>query len=97
VVDARPLHAYVAKSNVASLRVLEKCGFVKVDEHAGGHGTEELLLELRAWDDVCGTSRRTPSRSMLTNVLTETGVPRSAWIRGEGGRKRWPADGLHPG
>ena len=30
VVDARPLHAYVAKSNLASIRVLEKCGFVKV-------------------------------------------------------------------
>ena len=35
MVDARPLHAYVAKSNVASIRVLEKCGFVKVGEHAG--------------------------------------------------------------
>src|SRR4051812_17504360 len=48
VVDARPLHAYVAKSNVASIRVLEKCGFVKVGEHAGDDGIEEPLLELRA-------------------------------------------------
>ena len=48
VVDTRPLHAYVAKSNVASIRVLEKCGFVKVGEHAGDDGIEELLLELRA-------------------------------------------------
>jgi RimJ/RimL family protein N-acetyltransferase len=48
VVDARPLHAYVVKSNVASIRVLEKCGFVKVGEHAGDAGIEELLLELRA-------------------------------------------------
>jgi RimJ/RimL family protein N-acetyltransferase len=47
-VDARPLHAYVAKSNVASIRVLEKCGFVKVGEHAADDGIEELLLELRA-------------------------------------------------
>ena len=47
VVDARPLHAYVAKSNIASIRVLEKCGFVKVGEHAGHDGIEELLLELR--------------------------------------------------
>ena len=47
VVDARPLHAYVAKSNVASIRVLEKCGFVKVGEHAGQNGIVELLLELR--------------------------------------------------
>ena len=48
VVDARPLHAYVVKSNVASIRVLEKCGLVKVGEHAGDDGIEELLLELRA-------------------------------------------------
>ena len=48
VVNARPLHAYVAKSNVASIRVLEKCGFVKVGEHTGDDGIEELLLELRA-------------------------------------------------
>ena len=26
----RPLHAWVATSNVASIRVLEKCGFVRV-------------------------------------------------------------------
>jgi RimJ/RimL family protein N-acetyltransferase len=48
VVDARPLQAYVAKRNVASIRVLEKCGFVEVGEHAGDDGIEELLLELRA-------------------------------------------------
>ena len=48
VVDARPLHAYVVKSNVASIRVLDKCGFVKVGEHAGDDGIVELLLELRA-------------------------------------------------
>jgi RimJ/RimL family protein N-acetyltransferase len=48
VVEARPLHAYVAKRNLASIRVLEKCGFVKVGEHAGDDGIEELLLELRA-------------------------------------------------
>jgi RimJ/RimL family protein N-acetyltransferase len=45
-VDARPLHAYVAKSNVASIRVLGKCGFVEVGEHTGDDGIEELLLEL---------------------------------------------------
>ena len=48
MVDARPLHAYVAKCNVGSIRVLEKCGFVKVGEHPGDDEIEELLLELRA-------------------------------------------------
>jgi RimJ/RimL family protein N-acetyltransferase len=47
MVEARPLYARVVKSNVASIRVLEKCGFVKVGEHAGDNGMEELLLELR--------------------------------------------------
>jgi RimJ/RimL family protein N-acetyltransferase len=46
IVNARPLHAYVAKGNVASIRVLEKCGFVKVGEQTGDDGIEELLLEL---------------------------------------------------
>jgi RimJ/RimL family protein N-acetyltransferase len=48
VVDARPLHAHVAKGNAASIRVLEKCGFVEVAAHTGDDGVEELLLELRA-------------------------------------------------
>jgi RimJ/RimL family protein N-acetyltransferase len=48
VVDARPLYAHVVKENVASIRVLEKCGFVEVDAHTGDDGIEELLLELRA-------------------------------------------------
>ena len=48
----RPLHAWVATSNVASVRVLEKCGFVVVasrTEHDEklGEPVEELLLELR--------------------------------------------------
>jgi RimJ/RimL family protein N-acetyltransferase len=28
----RPIYAYVAKTNVGSIRVLEKCGFVRSDE-----------------------------------------------------------------
>jgi RimJ/RimL family protein N-acetyltransferase len=36
----RPLHAYVAKTNIGSIRVLEKCGFVRSDE-------DEDLYELR--------------------------------------------------
>ena len=31
--STRPLHAWVAASNVGSIRVLEKCGFVRVGEH----------------------------------------------------------------
>jgi RimJ/RimL family protein N-acetyltransferase len=46
MVNARPLHAYVAKGNVASIRVLEKCGFVEIGEQTGDDGIEELILEL---------------------------------------------------
>jgi RimJ/RimL family protein N-acetyltransferase len=38
----RPLYAYVAKTNVGSIRVLEKCGFVRSDEDE-----DEDLYELR--------------------------------------------------
>ncbi len=48
-VSERPLYAGVAKHNVASVRVLEKCGFVVVgDPEPGDDGVEELLLELDA-------------------------------------------------
>jgi RimJ/RimL family protein N-acetyltransferase len=44
-VEERPIHAGVAETNVASIRVLEKCGFTAVEtgdeEHAG-----EVLLRL---------------------------------------------------
>ena len=46
VVDARPLHAYVAKSNVASIRVLEKCGFTVAEANAEEHPGEVLMLLL---------------------------------------------------
>lgn len=47
----RPLHAWVATSNVGSIRVLEKCGFVEVDRRAEhderlGVAVEEILFEL---------------------------------------------------
>jgi RimJ/RimL family protein N-acetyltransferase len=42
---ARPLHARVAASNVASIRVLEKCGFAVAGRVKAG-GIEELSLEL---------------------------------------------------
>ena len=50
-VTTRPLHAWVATSNVGSIRVLEKCGFVVKERRAEhdeklGRPVEELLLEL---------------------------------------------------
>ena len=52
-VPTRPLYAWVATSNVASIRVLEKCGFVVVGSRAEvdeklGEQVEELLLERAA-------------------------------------------------
>jgi len=49
--DPRPLQAHVAKSNVASIRVLEKCGFRMIGEDApppfepGGEPVEEWIFE----------------------------------------------------
>jgi RimJ/RimL family protein N-acetyltransferase len=48
---ARPIYARVAKDNLGSRRVLEKCGFVIIGESRGfanarGQEIEELLLEL---------------------------------------------------
>ncbi len=50
---ARPIHARVAKDNTASLRVLQKCGFVITGEDKGyanarGQVIEEYLLTLAA-------------------------------------------------
>ena len=46
VVTERPLHAWVAATNVGSIRVLQKCGFVQVGSHTTD--VEELLFELDA-------------------------------------------------
>ncbi|MFH2103730.1 MAG: GNAT family N-acetyltransferase [Chloroflexota bacterium] len=48
----RPIYARVAKDNIGSLRVLEKCGFTMIAEAKGfanarGEEIEELVLELR--------------------------------------------------
>jgi RimJ/RimL family protein N-acetyltransferase len=40
------LYAEVVTTNVASIRVLEKCGFTQVGAHVGDDGIEELVLEL---------------------------------------------------
>jgi RimJ/RimL family protein N-acetyltransferase len=49
-VKERPLHAFVAKHNIGSIRVLEKCEFVPAPEHdpsiAGEDGIHEVLYML---------------------------------------------------
>lgn len=55
-IPTRPLYAHVAKHNVASRRVLEKCGFTLWDEDdgssdAGGDGVEEFLMRLSAAEE----------------------------------------------
>lgn len=52
-VKERPLYARAAKDNVASLRVLKKCGFIVSGENKGfsnarGEEVEEFVLTLRA-------------------------------------------------
>lgn len=51
-VTARPLFALVAKRNVGSIRVLEKCGFVVAGEDvftdSNGEECEELIMTLGA-------------------------------------------------
>jgi RimJ/RimL family protein N-acetyltransferase len=50
---ARPLHAHVAKHNIGSLRVLEKCGFIICGEAQGvpdarGNEVDEIILRFGA-------------------------------------------------
>jgi RimJ/RimL family protein N-acetyltransferase len=48
-VDTRPLHAHVAKHNVDSIRVLEKCGFRVVGQQTieeSGVRIDEVILRL---------------------------------------------------
>ena len=49
-VKTRPLVAHVAKHNIASRRVLEKCGFTMIKEdkyfNPGGKEVEEFVLKL---------------------------------------------------
>jgi RimJ/RimL family protein N-acetyltransferase len=50
-IELRPLYARAAKDNLASLRVLEKCGFVRIGEGKGfanarGEEIEEFILRL---------------------------------------------------
>jgi RimJ/RimL family protein N-acetyltransferase len=51
-IETRPLYAHVAKHNVASRRVLEKCGFAVIGEdkyvNIGKEEVEEFVLKLDA-------------------------------------------------
>lgn len=56
LVPLRPIYGRAAKDNIASLRVLEKCGFRVVGAGKGfanarGEEVDELILELRARDN----------------------------------------------
>ncbi len=51
-IKERPLYAGVAKDNVGSIRVLEKCGFTVVEQKrsfakARGEEIDELFLKLK--------------------------------------------------
>jgi RimJ/RimL family protein N-acetyltransferase len=53
LLEMRPLYAHVAKHNIGSIRVLEKCGFTLLEDdeepaHAPADGLEELTLKLEA-------------------------------------------------
>jgi RimJ/RimL family protein N-acetyltransferase len=55
-VSERPLHARAAKDNVASIRVLEKCGFENIGDdraysNARGEDVEEFIFVLNGHDD----------------------------------------------
>jgi RimJ/RimL family protein N-acetyltransferase len=50
LVTQRPLHAHVARHNIGSIRVLEKCGFILEREESGevaGDGIAEVVLVLQ--------------------------------------------------
>ncbi len=52
-VKSRPLYAHVAKRNIASIRVLQKCGFKMIGEGKGfskapAEGVGEFVLKLGA-------------------------------------------------
>lgn len=46
-VEIRPLYAHVARQNVGSARVLEKCGFSVCGSQVGDDGIEELIYRIQ--------------------------------------------------
>ena len=66
LIRSRPLYARAAKDNLASLRVLEKCGFRIFGEDKGfsasrGMEVEEFILKLEMADEEARKGGRTPS------------------------------------
>ena len=58
-IEVRPLYAHVAKHNVASIRVLQKCGFqLAGEEMCDG---DELVMELRS--EHCTTAADKPTKT----------------------------------
>ena len=67
VMKIRPLYARAAKDNIASLHVLEKCGFTITGSERGfanarGEEVEEVVLELRA--EAPEREPRTPNQAL---------------------------------
>jgi len=58
-IETRPPYARVAKHNVASIRVLQKCGFQLARENEGeGDDSEELVMELCADRGAAAANKR---------------------------------------
>src|SRR5438445_8709234 len=61
-IEARPVYAHVAKHNLASIRVLQKCGFqLAREDMCDGDDGEELVMELRS--DRCATAANKPTKT----------------------------------
>jgi RimJ/RimL family protein N-acetyltransferase len=61
-IKTRPLYAHVAKHNIASIRVLQKCGFQRARrDGCDGDDGEELVMELRAARGAAATDK--PNRT----------------------------------
>ncbi|HEX4631849.1 MAG TPA: GNAT family N-acetyltransferase [Chthoniobacterales bacterium] len=58
-IETRPVYAHVATHNLASIRVLQKCGFRLAQEDM--RDGEELVMELRS--DRCATLANKPAKT----------------------------------
>ena len=80
-IPERPLHAWVASSNVGSIRVLEKCGFVEVERHAE---RDEHSGEVRSSTGSTEIPRLGPRRVHRLSPLSGA----QADFPGQGGRRK---------